>query len=674
MVNLNIYKKKFWQVGKVASMVAFAAASMMMGSCENYLDIEQYVYDQTTLDSIFLSRERTEQYINGAASLLPDESPQTGSEWGYTPPLPSGLGSDEAIIPFVLPGNAILYDEVTESDCKFNPWSTCYQGIRKANIVLQNINRNEELSEMEMRDFRGRAYFLRAYFYFYLMRLYGPVVLVPDTPIDTDAEGSETSFPRATYDECVAKVCADLDMAIEYLSDSRIESLQYIPTRGAAMALKARVQLYAASPLFNGNTYYSDWQTAEGEYFISQEVDNSKWGKAAASFKRVIDTGKYELNIVDKIVNTLGTGTLPLPSTVSSADYPDGAGNIDPYKSYKTLFDGTYQPYQVKEYILYYPNLVASGIDGWSNGDYRLILPAKLGGNATFSVTLDMIDEYRMADGRPFSEATDAEKSGDPIGQGLTFASDYQVSEQCAHRDWNREPRFYATIGFNACVWPTTSHRDASSGTHNYVCDYYSGGSGSDLNNSDYHNRTGYTCRKWIHQDDCIWWNGTVKVKTFPVIRYAEVLLGYVEAMNEMDGSYTDEATGITVSRNVDEMVKYFNMIRYRAGQPGITAADAQDRDNMRKIIKHEYQIEFAFEGHRYWDLRRWKDANDAYNKPVRGLDVSATSAQRGQFYTERVWSTEKTMNRVFNNKMYLWPLERNVLQRNGKLVQNPGW
>ena len=119
------------------------------------------------------------------------------------------------------------------------------------------------------------------------------------------------------------------------------------------MALKARVQLFAASPLFNGNTYYSDWQTAEGEYFISQEVDNSKWGKAAASFKRIIDTGKYALHTVDKIVNTLGTGTLPLPSTVSDANFPDGAGNIDPYKSYKTLFDGTYQPYQVKEYILY---------------------------------------------------------------------------------------------------------------------------------------------------------------------------------------------------------------------------------------------------------------------------------------------------------------------------------
>ncbi len=668
MINKNINKKKIWQIGKIASLVAIATASMMMGSCENYLDIEKYVYNQTTLDSIFLSRERTEQYINGAASLLPDESSQTGSEWGYVPQLPSGLGSDEAIIPFVQPGNAILYDEVTESDVKFNPWSNCYKGIRKANIVLQNIDRNEELTEMEMRDFKGRAYFLRAYFYFYLMRLYGPVVIVPDTPIDTDAEGNDVSFPRSTYDECVAKVCSDLDMAIDYLSESRIESMQYIPTRGAAMALKARVQLYAASPLFNGNTYYSDWVTENDEHFISQEVDNSRWGKAAASFKRVIDLNKYELNIVDKIVNTLGTGTLELPSTVPSANYPDGAGNIDPYKSYKTLFDGTYQPYQIKEYILYYPNTMAG------NGDYRLVMPAKLGGNATLSVTLDMIDEYRMADGHPFSEATDDEKSGNPIGQGLTFSSDYQVSEQCAKRDWNREPRFYATIGFNACVWPTTSHRDAASGTHNYVCDYYSGGSASDLNNKDYHNRTGYTCRKYVHQDDCIFWNGSMKAKTFPVIRYAEVLLGYVEALNEMENPYTDEATGITVSRNEEEMVKYFNMIRYRAGQPGITTADASDRDNMRNLIKHERLIEFAFEGHRYWDLRRWKDAYDAYNKPVRGLDVSATSAQRTQFYTERVWSTEKTMNRVFNNKMYLWPLERNVLQRNGKLVQNPEW
>lgn len=119
----------------------------------------KYVYDQTTLDSIFLSRARTEQYINGAASLLPDESLLTGSEWGYGSTLPSGLGSDEAILPFELPGNVILYDEVKETDVRYNPWPTCYKGIRKANIILENISKNPELTEMEMRDFRGRAYF-----------------------------------------------------------------------------------------------------------------------------------------------------------------------------------------------------------------------------------------------------------------------------------------------------------------------------------------------------------------------------------------------------------------------------------------------------------------------------------------------------------------------------------
>lgn len=661
-------KKKLWLAGKALAVTAFVAANLMFGSCENYLDIEKYVYDQTTLDSIFLSRTRTEQYINGAAALLPDESVQTGSEWGFNSTLPSGLGSDEAIIPFVLMGNAILYDEVRETDTKYNPWPNCYKGIRKANIVLQNIGRNQELSDMEMRDFRGRAYFLRAYFYFYLVRLYGPVVIVPDEPIDTDAEGNAASFERSTYDECVAKICADLDQAASLLPDDRIESQQYLPTRGAALALKGRMQLYAASPLFNGNNYYADWKDSQGRNFISQETDNSKWGMAAATFKRVIDLNRYELNTVAKIENDYGTGTLPLPSTVSDASFPDGAGDIDPYKSYKTLFDGTYQPYIVKEYIYYCPNTMQG------NGDYRLIMPARLGGNASLSVTLDLVDEYRMADGRPFSEATDAEKSGNAVGQSMTFSQDYKLSEQRAFRDDNREPRFYATLGFNACVWPTLSHRDAASGTHDYVCDYYNGGSASDLNNRDYHNRTGYTCRKYVYQDDCIFWNGTMKAKTYPIIRYAEVLLGYVEAMNEMEGSYTDEAAGVTVTRDVDQMVRYFNMIRYRAGQPGITAADAADRDHMRELIKHERQIEFAFEGQRYWDLRRWKDAYDAYNRPVRGLDVSASSAQRTQFYTERVWSTEKTMNRTFSNKMYLWPLDRTVLQKNGKLVQNPGW
>lgn len=671
MIKFGNYKRIFGLLGKIAIIVVVFGSSFIFGSCEKYLDIEKYVYDQTTLDSIFLSRSRTEEYINGAAALLPDESRLTGNDWGVVATLPSGLGSDEGIVPNVWASNAILYDEVTETNSRYNPWPDCYKGIRKANIILENISKNKELTEMEMRDFMGRAYYLRAYFYFYMVRLYGPVVILPDRAFETDEDVANASFERSTYDECVEKICADFETAANLLPGDRIESLQYLPTKGAALAFKARLQLYAASPLFNGNTYYADWKDSQGRNFIAQTEDKVKWGKAAATFKRIIDMNKYSIHTVTKLDNGKGTGTWPLPETVSDANFPDGAGNIDPYKSYKTLFDGTYQPYIVKEYISYIPNSMGGGA---GYGDYRIVTPSKIFGNAMYSVTLDLIDEYRMADGRAFSEATPEEKSGNAVGQDATFSGDYRLSGLRAHRDNGREPRFYATIGFNGCVWPCTSYRGGDSSVKNYVTDYYSGGSASNLNDNNHRNRTGYTNRKYVNQDDCIVWEGTCKAKTYPMFRYAEVLLSYVEAMNEMEGSYTDEEAQVTVTRDVDQMVSCFNQIRYRAGQPGITAADASDQAKMRDLIKHERQIEFAFEGHRFWDLRRWKDAYEAYNKPIRGLDVSATSSQREQFYTERVWNTEKTMKRVFSNKMYLWPLDRNVLRKNGKLVQNPGW
>ena len=647
----------------VFSVITFFAF-LTFSSCEDYLDINKYVYDQTTMDSIFLSKARTEQYINGAAALLPDESLLTGSDWGGGVTLPSGSGADEAIIPFMLNGNSILYDQITETSTKINPWSTCYKGIRKANIILANISKNQEITEMESRDYRGRAYFLRAYFYFYLVRLYGPVPIVPDVAFDTDIDIAAASFERAPYDQCVEKICADFEEAAALLPLERIEAEQYMPTKGAALAFKARMQLYAASPLFNGNTYYSDWKNSEGVNFISQTEDKSKWAKAAATFKRIIDLNKYELHTVAKMVNDKGTGTLPLPSTVSSANFPDGAGDIDPYKSYKSVFDGTYQPYSVKEYIYYATR---------SDSDDRLYFPDAIGGNATFSVTQDMVDAYCMADGRSYSEATEAEKSYAAVGTSSTFALEYQLSGNRAHRDNNREPRYYATIGFNHCIWPGTSFRGTED-LKNREVTYYSDGNAKSSTDNNWRNRTGYTCRKYIHQEDIGHWNSTKKSKVWPLARYAEVLLGYAEALNEMaEGTYTDES-GTVVTKDANEIVKYFNQVRYRAGQPGITTADASDYTRMKEIVKHEWQIEFAFESRRYWDLRRWKDAYDAYNKPIKGLDVSATSAKRADFYTVRVWNSEVYMKRMFSIKMYFWPIDRNVLQKNGKLVQNPGW
>jgi hypothetical protein len=237
----------------------------------------------------------------------------------------------------------------------------------------------------------------------------------------------------------------------------------------------------------------------------------------------------------------------------------------------------------------------------------------------------------------------------------------------------NREPRFYASIGFNYCVWPATSYRGTDNSIKNLVATYYKDGTaiGGTQDNS---NLTGYTSRKWQNQEDYDQWEGSIKPKFYPMFRYAEVLLGYVEAMNEMADPYTDKTNNVTVTRDPAQIVSYFNQIRYRAGLPGITLADASNQVAMRNIIKQEWRVEFFNEDHRYYDLRRWMDAQNAYQRPIYGLDVSAKSSQRAQFYTVRVWNTLASMKRTWKAKMYFFPIDQSVMDKNGKLVQNPQW
>ncbi len=646
-------------------------------SCESFLDIDKYVYDKMTIDSIFADRTRILQYINGTATYLPDESKFISDYYSeaYTKS-PSGLGADEAVIPWADDNHAgakFIVDDVTpRATAHVNPWPDYYKGIRKANIILARIGENKDLTDMDRQDYTGRAYFLRGYFYFSLLKLYGPVPILPNTAFDTDATVASISFERSSYDDCVEYICADMEKAAQMLPTDRSISYPYLPTKGSAMAVIARLRLYSASPLFNGGDSkieeLANWKRTDGTPFISQTPDPTRWGKAAAAFKRIIDMGKYSLNTTAKIVSTKGTGTLDLPDTsdpnLKMKAFPYGAMDIDPYKSYKTIFDGSLQPENNKELIY---------CSQRSSVDDAFYFPAKQSGNDTYSVTQDMIDQYRMADGRQFSDATEAEKSWQQVGTGLTFSSDYTLAAERAKMHDNREPRFYASIGFNYCVWPATSYQGTDNSVKNLIATYYKDGNATG-GTKDNTNLTGYTCRKYANQEDNLSWDSSNKTKYYPIFRYAEVLLGYVEAMNEMTGSYTEKSTGITVTRDVDQMVLYFNQIRYRAGLPGITSADASDQVAMRNIIKQEWRVEFFNEDHRYYDLRRWLDAPTAYQRPVYGLDVSQKTADREQFYNVRVWSTLASMKRTWKNKMFFYPIDQSVIDKNGKLVQNPGY
>lgn len=460
----------------------WAGMSLGLTSCESYLDVDSYFYDQTNIDSIFQSKVRVNEYINGIATILPDESKLFTSSY-----FPFGMGSDECFAswaddygknekdPYRHAAMALLLGDETPQSANYNNWGSFYKGIRKANIVLTRISECKDLSDMERRDYTGRTYFLRGYFYFSLLRQYGPVPIVPDKPFDADTPSDEASIERSTYDECIDYICSDMEKAAEFLPDSRTQQFQYIASKGAALAVMSRLRLYAASPWYNGNTRYADWKTADGRNFISQNNDNSKWGVAAVAAKRIIDMGKYALFTTARTERTQ-----ELPSNISQAGFPDGAGNIDPYASYKSLFDGSVNAELVPEYIYYCNAIVKENSPQW------LATPTALGGANGINLCMDLIDSYKMIDGYDIHHSSanypypDASHAGDPIDIAYRVSDGYTVNGNVAKVDAYREPRFYATIGYNHCIWPGTSYVGNDPVT-NVEVTYYSDGNAGPL-------------------------------------------------------------------------------------------------------------------------------------------------------------------------------------------------
>lgn len=642
-------------------MLCLCILSTLLFSCTGFLDVDDYFKNTTQLDSVFQRKSLTDQYLRGAASYLPNE----GNLWTNAS-TPFQGASDENFTSFNDDRHAaikFLLDELTPFNNQFNNYSNYYTGIRKANVVLQRINEVQDISDMDRRDFMGRCYFLIGYYYFQLLLQYGPVPIVPDEAFEVDASVEEMSIERSTYDECVEKVCQSMEKAVEYLYTTRPATEISIPTRGAALATLSRVRLYAASPWFNGGSggIYSDWvRQSDGAHFISQTKDNDKWGKAAVAAKRLIDTDTYRLYTTKRKKDTN-----PLPESVTKAYSARpitqfDPNDIDPFRSYAEVFNGDVS-IAMNDEIIYSCAPTQYGKDCPAG----IALPAMLGGMNGLNLTQDVVDAFYMEDGTTFTMPLEAWKE---VGTDKQF-SGYTLKAAAAKMYANREMRFYVCIGFNHCFWPASSYTGNESTLKNVEVQYYvDGNAGPPRDYAVDYNHTGYTCKKYVHQEDNLM--GVIKPKFFPIFRYAEILLNYAEALNELEGTYTD--AGITVTgRDEDEILNAFNQIRYRAGLPGLTSLPS--REEMRELIKHERHVEFVCEGYRYHDLRRWGDAYSAYNKPVTGMNIKAKKSQREVFHTVVTVSDDKS-RRYFDYKNYFWPLPKTAMDKNRKLVQNPGW
>jgi hypothetical protein len=239
----------------------------------------------------------------------------------------------------------------------------------------------------------------------------------------------------------------------------------------------------------------------------------------------------------------------------------------------------------------------------------------------------------------------------------------------------NREMRFYASIGFSECFWPCIStsdnlHRNL---TVSYYTDSPNGRTGAP--NPNNHPITGYVLKKYINSVDAQTGTGArVLDKAFPIIRYAEILLSYAEALNALGSeSYTIEVDEVsqTFFRDVNEIKKAINQVRYRSGLPGLTDAELADADFVLSKIKKERMVEFLYENRRYFDVRRWGDYEDSESQSIMGMNTAAT---KDSYYQRVVPASSRITNRIVNRRMMFLPIPKTELKRLPSFDQNPGW
>ncbi len=477
-------------------------------------------------------------------------------------------------------------------------WGTYYRGIRKVNQFLLSTGKinldpwkldpspsaqsvyNTNLATIKRWTYEAR--YLRAYFYFELVKRYGGVPIINNT---LTLEDDFSAIKRNSLNECLQFITAECDSAATQLP-LNTSTLPYVAatdlgrvTKLTALALKSRVLLYAASDLFNTPSWAGGY--ANPELISLPTADRSaRWKAASDAAKTVIDASALP---------TLG--------------------------QYKSLFN-TFNNAEI----------IFTRSNGASNQFERINSPIGFNlGQSGNTPSQDLVDAYEVK-----VNATTAVKFNwnDPAMAANPYA--------------NRDPR----LGFSIIT------NNSSFGTPARNVQIWNGGlDGKPIINAS---KTGYYLRKYqIESLNLL--NGNTGVHSWIIFRYPEIYLNYAEALNEWSPGNAD-------------IKKYVDIVRTRTGVAMPPLVTGLSQADMREKIRNEKRVEFAFEDHRFWDVRRWMQGPEYFGKPLTGVDI-VRNADNTFKYTP-----VKVEDRAFNAKMYLYPIPQSDLNIAGSLIQNPLW
>ena len=513
-------------------------------------------------------------------------------------------------------------------------WTELPKYIRSAYIFIDNVKpikgTSQTASEVEL--MKHEAKFLIAYYYWLLLETYGAIPFKPGL-VPSDASYDDLMLEQTPFDDVVDEIEQMLLEAAGPLPEFYVNNNKFgRVTKVMCYAVRARMLLFAASPLVNGNEDYKDYRNKSGKNLFDPVYSAEKWARAATACKELID-----------MAETSGYALY----TETNED-----GTIDPFRSYQNMMfkrwnDGN------KEILFARPG----GCDLWNYEKHAQ--PRGSGGNGALGVSQSLVDAFFMKNGLSiddpmsgyvedgFSTSSDirsgttwSQNSPDNIAGEVTTAGTYNM--YC-----NREPRFYVSVLYNDCWYRQSSRKTEY---HNHSMD----GGGYDSP------QAGYLIRKKVSPDVHVM-NNTYVYRPGIIYRLGEAYLNYAEALNESDPGNPD-------------VLYYLNKIRERAGVPlyGSGAneikVNASDKEAMRELIKKERRVELCVEGIRYNDLRRWKDAETVLSGPVEGMNVSATTKN---YFFKR---TTLDITRGYRKAFYFQPIPADEVDKNPNLVQNPFW